>query len=108
MYYVYILRCSDNSLYTGSTSDIKRRFNEHFSQKPQGAKYTKSHQALSLEAVWECESKSDAMKLEFRIKQLTKEKKERLVKDNVAPDSLVYNFLDYKFKRIHPEHPLFE
>ena len=78
MYYTYIIRCGDNSLYTGITNDVARRMDEHFNKKPAGAKYTKSHGAVRLEALWECESRSCALKLEARIKRLSKERKERL------------------------------
>ena len=91
MYYVYMLRCSDNSLYTGSTSDIKKRLKEHFSKNSLAAKYTKSHSPIEVVALWECESKSDAMKVEYRIKTLTKPQKEEhsqeiLVKKDLFSD----------------------
>ncbi len=78
MYYVYILRCSDNSLYTGITTDVERRFKEHCSGY-KGAKYTKSRKPLKIEAVFEVDTKSNALKLEIQIKKLTKPKKEALI-----------------------------
>lgn len=80
MYYVYMLRCMDNTIYTGITVDIKRRMKEHFSKNDKCAKYTYTHLAKKLEAVWECENKSLASKLEYAIKRLTKQKKEELIK----------------------------
>lgn len=80
-YYVYMLRCSDNSLYTGITTDVKRRFEEHSMKKASGARYTHSHTAVSVEAVWEVFGRSEASKLESRIKKLPKAKKEELVKE---------------------------
>lgn len=77
VYYVYILRCEENCLYTGITDDVERRFNEHCAGK--GAKYTKSHKPLGVEAVWEAVSKKDASRLEYRIKALTKIEKEELI-----------------------------
>ena len=68
MYYTYILRCSGGTLYTGITTDVSRRMSEHFSKSPEGAKYTKSHSAERLEAVWESGTRSLASKLEYRIK----------------------------------------
>ena len=65
-----MIRCSDNSIYTGMTNDIEKRLSEHLTNK--GAKYTKSHQAEKLEAVWRSKDKSLACKLEYQIKQLTK------------------------------------
>lgn len=79
MYYVYILRCEGNFLYTGITTDMTRRFSEHLEGK--GAKYTKSHKPLKIEAVWEAETKGEALKAEYKIKQLTKPEKEALIKN---------------------------
>ncbi len=80
MEYIYVVRCTDNSLYTGITKDFEKRFSEHFNKLKTSAKYTKSHQVVSLEALWQTETKSDALKLEARIKKLKKEKKEELIK----------------------------
>ena len=55
MYYIYMLRCKDNSIYTGITVDIDRRMKEHFERDKKCAKYTLRHQAQKLEAVWETE-----------------------------------------------------
>ncbi len=79
-YYIYIIRCFGGELYTGITTDVEKRFNEHLSGK--GAKYTKSHRPKNIEAFWSANEKGKALKLEFRIKQLTKEEKEILIKDN--------------------------
>ena len=78
MYFTYMIRCEDNSIYTGMTNNIEDRFNKHISGK--GAKYTKSHKAEKLEAVWRCKEKSLACKLEYYIKELTKQQKETLIK----------------------------
>ena len=80
MYYIYILRCDDNSLYTGITTDIKKRFEEHFFKKANCAKYTKSRNVIALEALWSAKNRSDASKLEYSIKRLSKAEKEELVK----------------------------
>lgn len=77
MYYTYMLRCLDNSIYTGMTNNIEKRVKMHMSGK--GAKYTKVHKALKIEAVWKSKDKSLACKLEYQIKQLTKEQKEDLI-----------------------------
>ena len=79
MYYTYMLRCSDNSIYTGMTNNLENRINEHLSKSKKGAKYTKSHNAIKLEAVWKSNSKSLACKLEYQIKNLTKQQKENLI-----------------------------
>lgn len=81
MYYTYMLRCSDNSIYTGMTNNLENRINEHISKNKNGAKYTKSHNAIKLEAAWKSNSKSLACKLEYQIKNLTKQQKENLIND---------------------------
>ena len=82
MYYTYMLRCKNNSIYTGITTDVKRRMEEHFSKDTKCAKYTKSHKPIKLECVWESENKVLASKLEYRIKTLNKKQKEELIKNN--------------------------
>ncbi len=79
MYYVYMLRCKGGSLYTGYTDDLERRYSLHAAGK--GARYTKSRPPLGVAAAWETAQKSDAMRLEYRIKRLTKAKKELLLAD---------------------------
>ena len=82
MYYTYMLRCTDNSIYTGITTDIARRMQEHFSQDKKCAKYTLTHTAKKLEIAWQSENRVLASKLEYHIKKLTKENKEELIKTN--------------------------
>lgn len=78
-----MLRCEDNSIYTGITTNVKQRMEEHFT-KVNGAKYTYSHTAKKLEAVWQTENRALASKLEYHIKRLAKTKKEELIsKDNL-------------------------
>lgn len=78
MFYVYIVRCSDNSLYTGITNDIIRRVKEH-NQSSKGAKYTKSRRPVNLVYSRIIGSRSEALKEEYRIKNLTKKQKEKLI-----------------------------
>lgn len=75
MYFVYILKCADDSLYTGITSDIIKRIRVHYYKLPAAAKYTKSHQVTGLMALWSCETKNSALKFEYRIKTLSKDDK---------------------------------
>lgn len=84
-YFVYMLRCTDGSLYTGITTDVKRRFAEHLAGGAVGAKYTKNHTPKEIAAVWKAENRSVASKLEWRIKHLTKAQKEMLCE---APERL--------------------
>lgn len=80
MYYTYMLRCADNSIYTGITTDVERRFAEHSGDIPgKAAKYTESHKAVRLEAAWESENRETASRLEYYIKKLNKSKKELLI-----------------------------
>ena len=86
MYYVYIIRCIDNSLYTGITTDVLRRFEEHKSGN--GAKYTKVHKPVKIEICWETDNKVNASKLEFWIKKLTKQDKEKLIKNQICLENV--------------------
>lgn len=81
MYYTYILRCKDNSLYTGITTDLERRLKEHKEKGEKTAKYTLRHEAVKMEIAWESENRVLASKLEFNIKKLTKKQKEKLIKN---------------------------
>ena len=101
MYYVYIIRCTDNSLYTGIASDIVKRLKEHFGNSEKKAKYTKAHTPSKLEAVWQCKSKSDALKIEYRLKELTKPEKEKLIADNIAPESICIKLMGLDFDRMN-------
>ncbi len=78
MWYTYVLRCADDSLYTGITTDLKRRLSEHNSSNL-GAKYTKPRRPVRLVYSAEFENKSEASKEEYRIKKLSKEKKMQLI-----------------------------
>lgn len=82
MYYVYMLRCEDNSIYTGITTNIDRRMKEHFKRNDKCAKYTHVHVAKKLESVWKTENRMLASKLEYRIKKLNKKQKEEIIKEN--------------------------
>lgn len=81
-YFTYILRCTDNTLYTGITTDLERRMKEHFSQNEKCAKYTKRHKAKKLEAAWTSSNRKAASKLEYYIKHLSKANKEAIIKNN--------------------------
>ena len=78
-WYVYIVECADGSLYTGITTDVKRRLLEHnYSFK--SAKYTRSRRPVNL--VWSKEvegGRSEASKEEYRIKRLSRKKKLELI-----------------------------
>ena len=80
MWYVYILLCGDNSLYTGSTNDLEKRFLDHKNGK--GGKYTRSHRPLKLIYKEEFITKSEALKREAEIKSWNRKKK---IKDLKLP-----------------------
>ena len=79
MNFVYIVKCSDNTLYTGYTTDLERRIKEHNEGK--GAKYTRGRTPVELVYYEEKKTKSLAMKREYEIKQLNREEKEELIKN---------------------------
>ncbi len=81
MYYIYIIRTTKNTLYTGITTDIERRMAEHMSGNSKGAKYTRSNPPKTLEAVWSCNTRSEASKIEAHIKTLKRQQKENIITD---------------------------
>ena len=78
-WFLYLLRCNDNSLYTGITTDLQRRLHQHQTQPAKGAKYLRGKAPLSLVFSCQLESKSAALQAEARIKRLPKLQKEALV-----------------------------
>lgn len=81
MYYLYILQCSDKSLYTGITTDVKRRFEEHKLGK--GGHYTSAHGAVKMLYTEEHKNRSGASKREAEIKKWTRKQKLEFIKNNV-------------------------
>jgi len=88
-WFVYLLRCADNSLYAGITTDLKRRLNEH-NHTNKGAKYTRARRPVTLVFAENAQDKSSASKQEYKIRKLTKVKKELLVKNNDVVEYLKY------------------
>lgn len=78
MNYTYILKCKDDSLYTGWTNDLKKRITSHNAGK--GAKYTKARRLVELVYYEEFQTREEAMKREYAIKQLSRKEKEALIK----------------------------
>lgn len=78
--YVYILKCKDNSFYTGWTTDLSKRIQRH--NLGLGAKYTRSRRPVELIYFETFENKSEALKREYQIKQLTRKQKEKLIEGN--------------------------
>jgi len=77
-YYLYIIECSDGSLYTGWTNNLSKRMEAHNSGK--GAKYTRSRRPVLLKYVKKCQGLSEALKMECRIKKLNRGQKEALLR----------------------------
>ncbi len=77
MRHTYILRCADDTLYTGITTDLERRVREH-NHSTLGASYTRGRRPVTLVRSQEHESRSDASKAEYRIKQLSREEKQMI------------------------------
>ena len=77
MNYVYILRCSDGTLYCGWTTDPERRVAAHNAGK--GAKYTRSRRPVELVYIEEYENRHDALSREWHIKRMARNEKERLI-----------------------------
>lgn len=79
MWYVYLVECSDNTLYCGITNDVDKRIQKH--NKGAGAKYTRSRRPVTLRWTHKCDTKSEALQMEAFIKALTRPQKERLIEE---------------------------
>lgn len=77
-FYVYILECSDKTLYCGYTNDLDKRIRDHNNSKT-GAKYTKTRRPVILKYFEEFEEKNNALKREFQIKKMTRAQKLSLI-----------------------------
>lgn len=80
MYYFYIVRCSDNSLYCGQTNNLERRITQHNSNSSKSAKYIRAKKPVELVYFEKYSTLQEAMRRECEIKKWTKIKKEDLVK----------------------------
>ncbi len=78
-WWVYMLRCADDSLYTGVTTDVLRRWEEH-NRGPKGARYTRSRRPVLLVLCVPVPDRASACRLEARLKRLSRARKERLIK----------------------------
>jgi putative endonuclease len=77
-YYIYILRCSDDTLYTGIAKDLDKRLKEH-NESDKGAKYTRVRRPVKLVYAEEAKDRSEASKREYAIKKLNRDKKLQLI-----------------------------
>ena len=80
MHYIYLVRCSDDSLYCGWTTDLKRRIDAHNGHIPGGAKYTRGRRPVTLVYAESFHQKQEAQRREYAIKRIAKTKKLRLIK----------------------------
>ncbi|WP_296305087.1 GIY-YIG nuclease family protein [uncultured Desulfovibrio sp.] len=74
-WHVYLLRCADDSLYCGITTDMARRLAQHNGLLPGGARYTRARRPVRLEACRTCADRSQALRLEARIKKIPRRQK---------------------------------
>lgn len=81
MWYVYFLRCADNSLYAGITTSLDRRVSEHNKCDKKAAKYTRARRPVSLAYAEPQLNRQQASRREYQLKQLSKHNKEQLVYD---------------------------
>jgi putative endonuclease len=77
-FWVYILKCDNGHYYTGFTTDLARRYQEHVTGKAK-CKYTRSFKPVSLEKAWPFRTKADALRIERAIKKLPKAVKQQLI-----------------------------
>jgi putative endonuclease len=80
MYFLYILKCTDGSLYTGITTDVERRLAEH--KNKAGGHYTRAHKADSIVHTETYDNRSEALKREAKIKRMSREGKFKLIRQN--------------------------
>jgi len=88
-WHLYLVKCRDGSLYTGITTDVARRFTEHQGSGDAGAKYLRGRGPLLLVFQKKLGSRSLALGVENRVKQLSKARKEALIRDNTRIDEII-------------------
>ena len=81
MWYMYVVQCSDETLYTGITTDIQRRIREHNHSK-RGAKYTRRRRPTKIILLEPHPDRSSAMRAENKFKRLTRKQKEEKINEN--------------------------
>ncbi|MBN2346176.1 MAG: GIY-YIG nuclease family protein [Candidatus Aminicenantes bacterium] len=86
-WHLYLIRCSDNTLYTGISNDVSRRLAEHRSGR--GARYLRGRGTLVLVRKIRVGGRGDALKAERRVKRMKKEQKEKLVRGKVRLKDLI-------------------
>ena len=90
---IYIIRCSNHSLYTGISNNVQRRFEEHCSNSPKSAKYLKGKGPLKLLYSKDIGNRSQASKCELAFKKFPKKKKEEKLLNRSELDGFFKNFI---------------
>jgi Predicted endonuclease containing a URI domain len=102
-YWVYLARCGDSTIYTGATTDLKRRIGEHNKKTNKGTRYTTAHRPVTLAQAWEVLTWSDALRLELAIKKCNRAKKERLIKNTEEINNLAkLKMLNFAINPVFP------
>jgi len=83
-WFVYILECSDQSLYTGITTNVERRLQEHNGDNKKGARYTRARRPVNLVYKVACEDRAKASQLEYKLKNLSRTEKLSLLKQSAV------------------------
>lgn len=91
MNYVYFLLCIDRSIYCGQTKNLENRLKKH--NKGTGAKYTRNRRPVDLLVSFPCQNVSEALKLEHKLKQLSRREKLELIKDKLYIDRMEFTDL---------------
>ncbi len=81
---LYLVRCSDKSLYTGITNDVGSRFAQHCEGGPKAAKYLRGRGPLELVFSAEVGDRSDASRMEYHVKKLSKAQKEQIISHGLS------------------------
>ncbi len=88
-WFLYLIRCKNNSLYTGITTDVMRRFKEHQGNDRKGSKYLRGKAPLKLVLKKKIGNKSLTSKVEAKVKKLPKDKKEMFVKGKIRIKEII-------------------
>lgn len=105
-YFVYILNCSNGSLYTGYTADLDKRFEKHLAGKT-GAKFTRSFKPTAIAAAWKIHgTRGDAMRVESFIKRLDRHIKEHIASDPAYLQVLLADKYDVIVAQVKEEPPI--
>jgi len=99
-WYVYLLLCDDDKIYTGITNDLKKRMSLH--KRGIGARFTRSFPPMQLQAAWVCPDRSTASSIENKIKSMDKDAKMQIISQWNRDESL-YGFHPYYLTDIFSE-----